>query len=154
VLATQKRGSIACRGTSGLARFSVKRLHEIPGVPDPDPGDPEWKPLRHHFGLEAFGANVFVQADAGGRLVEEHRELDTKHQELYVVLSGRAEFVVDGEPYDCTPGTCVAIRDPEVRRSAIAVEPGTAVVVIGATPGQAYEISSWDSKWTTGLPQA
>jgi mannose-6-phosphate isomerase-like protein (cupin superfamily) len=137
-----------------LPGFTVKRLNEIPGVPDPDPGDPEWKPLRHHLGLEAFGANAFVQPEAGGRLVEEHRELDTRHQELYVVLTGRAEFVVDGEPYDCVAGTCVAIRDPQVPRKAIAIEPGTTVLAIGATPGQAYEISSWDSKWTAGLPQA
>jgi hypothetical protein len=137
-----------------LTGFAVKRLDEIPGVPDPDPGDPAWKPLRHHFGLEAFGANVFVQSEAGGRLVEEHRELDTRHQELYVVLTGRAEFVVDGDPYDCVAGTCVAIRDPQVPRKAIAVEPGTTVLAIGATPGQAYEVSSWDAKWTSGLERA
>ena len=133
--------------------FTVKRLDEIPGVPDPDPGDPEWKPVRHHFGLEAFGANVFVQPEAGGRLVDRHRETDTKHQELYVVLRGRAEFQVDGQPYDCLEGTCVAIRDPQIERSAIAVEPGTTVLAIGATPGRPYEISQWDAKWTSGLPQ-
>jgi hypothetical protein len=137
-----------------LAGYAVKRFEEIPGVPDPDPGDPDWKPLRHHFGLEAFGANVFVQPEAGGRLVDDHRETETRHEELYVVLNGRAEFVVDGEPHDCMAGTCVAIRDPEVQRSAIAVDAGTTVLVVGATPGRAYEISSWDAKWTTGLPQA
>jgi hypothetical protein len=137
-----------------LARFIVKRLDAIPGVPDADPGDPDWKPLRHHFGFEAFGANAFVQSEAGGRLVDDHRETDTRHQELYVVLIGRAEFVLEGQPYDCPAGTCVAIPDPEVQRSAIAVEAGTAVLAIGATPGQAYEISSWDAKWTTGLEGA
>ncbi len=137
-----------------MASFTVKRLDDIPGVPDPDPGDPDWKPLRHHFGLEAFGANAFVQADAGGRLIEDHRETETKHQELYVVLGGRAEFVLDGQPHDCPRGTCIAIPDPQVKRSAIAVEAGTAVLVIGATPGEIFEVSRWDDKWTTGLPQA
>ena len=69
------------------------------------------------------------------------------------MLAGRAEFLLDEEPYDCPTGTLVAVRDPEVRRSAIAVEPGTAVLVIGGTSGRAYEVSSWDAKWTTGLPQ-
>ena len=141
----------------GTVRYAVKRIEEIPGVPDPDPGDPDWKPLRHHFGLEAFGVNCFVQSEAGGRLIVDHRETDTEavgHQELYVVLGGRAEFTVDGESFDCPAGTCVAIRDPEVRRSAIAVEPATAVLAIGGTPGQPYEISSWDAKWTSGLQQA
>ena len=137
-----------------MGRFAVKPLDEIPGVPDPDPGDPDWKPLRHHFGLEAFGANAFVQPEAGGRLVDDHRETDTNHQELYVVLSGRAEFVVEGEPYDCPAGTCVAIPDPQVQRRAIAIEPGTAVLAIGATPGRPYEVSRWDANWTSGLEQA
>ena len=136
-----------------MAGYTVRRLDEIPGVPDPDPGDPEWKPLRHHFGLEGFGVNCFVQPEAGGRLVDDHRETETRHQELYVVLRGRAAFVLEGEPSDCPAGTCVAIPDPEVRRSAIAVEPGTAVLVVGATPGEAYEISSWDRRWTGGLPR-
>ena len=98
--------------------------------------------------------NVFVQAEAGGRLVDDHRETDTGHQELYVVLGGRAEFTVDGEPFGCPEGTSVAIPDPDVRRSAIAVEPATAVLVIGGTPGRLYEVSTWDSKWTSGLRQA
>jgi uncharacterized cupin superfamily protein len=132
--------------------YTVKRLDEVPGVPDPDPGDPDWKPLRHHFGLEAFGANCFVQSEAGGRLVVDHRETETRHQELYVVLSGRAEFVLDGEPHDCPAGTCIAIRDHAVRRHAIAVEAGTAVLAIGATPGEIYEASDWDANWTRGLP--
>lgn len=104
-------------------RYAVKRIEEIPGVPDPDPGDPDWKPLRHHFGLGAFGVNVFIQAEAGGRLVDDQPR--------------------DGHR---APGA--------LRRSAIAVEPATAVLVIGGTPGRPYEVSTWDSKWTSGLRQA
>ena len=137
-----------------MAGFAVKRFDEIPGVPNPDPGDPDWKPLRHHFGLDGFGANVFVQNDAGGRLVDDHREAETHHQELYLVLSGRAEFLLEGEPYDCPTGTCVAVRDPQVQRSAIAVEAGTALLAVGAEPGKAFQVSAWDAKWTTGLEQA
>jgi quercetin dioxygenase-like cupin family protein len=135
-------------------RYAVKRIEAIPGVPDPDPGDPDWKPLRHYFGFDSFGANVFIQPEAGGRLVVDHRETDTGHQELYVVLRGRAEFLVDGEPHDCPVGTCVAIPDPGVKRSAMAVDAGTSVLVIAATSGKPYEVSAWDAKWTTGLEQA
>jgi phosphinothricin acetyltransferase len=46
-------------------------------------------------------------------------------------------ITVDGEPFDCPEGTSVAIPDPDVPRSAIAVEPATAVLVIGGTPGEA-----------------
>jgi quercetin dioxygenase-like cupin family protein len=98
--------------------------------------------------------NCFIQPDAGGKVVDPHDELETGHEELYVVLSGRAEFTLAGEAHDCPAGTCVAIRDPRVRRGAIAVDPGTAVLAIGAKPGEAYTMSRWDAKWTTGLPQA
>lgn len=135
-------------------RYSVKHLREIPGVPNPDPGDPDWKPLRHHFGLHAFGVNAFLQHEAAGRLVDDHRETQTGHEELYVVVSGRAEFVLEGEPYDCQAGTCIAVPDPEVRRSAIAVEPNTCVLAVGGGRGEAFVISRWEMKWTAGLPQA
>ena len=98
--------------------------------------------------------NCFIQPDAGGKLVEDHRETETNHEELYVVLSGRAEFVVGSDPFDCPAGTCVAIRDPQLKRSAIAIEPGTTVLAIGGTPGQPYQVSRWDAKWTSGLEQA
>jgi mannose-6-phosphate isomerase-like protein (cupin superfamily) len=98
--------------------------------------------------------NCFIQSEVGGKIVDDHDEVANGHEELYVVLAGQAEFVLDGEPYDCPAGTCVAVRDPHVRRRAIAVEPGTAVLAIGATPGEAYEVSSWDAKWTSGLEQA
>ena len=137
-----------------MVGFTVKKLDEIPGVPDPDPGDPDWKPLRHHFGIESFGVNCFLQSEAGGKVVDDHEETETGHEELYVVLSGRAEFEVAGEPYDCPVGTCVAIRDPRLKCGAIAVEPGTAVLAIGATPGRPYEVSRWDAKWTSGLERA
>jgi quercetin dioxygenase-like cupin family protein len=97
--------------------------------------------------------NCFIQPEAGGKVVDPHDELETGHEELYVVLWGRAEFTLDGEPHDCVAGSCVAVRDPRVLRGAIAVEPGTAVLAIGGTPGKAYEVSRWDAKWTGGLPQ-
>jgi hypothetical protein len=51
-------------------RYAVKRIDEIPGVPDADPGDPDWKPLRHYFGFDSFGANVFIQPERSAMAVD------------------------------------------------------------------------------------
>jgi hypothetical protein len=38
----------------------------------------------------------------------------------------------------------VYVRDPDVRRGAVAREPGTVVFVAGGAPGEAYEVSPWE----------
>ena len=134
--------------------FTVVPLTEIPEVPGPEPDDPEWKPVRHFLRLRSFGANAFLAPDAGRRLVVDHVEEETGHEELYAVLTGRATFTIEGEEYDCPAGTLVAVRDPAVRRYAESAEPGTTVLAIAGVPGQAYELSAWDRRWTSDLPQA
>jgi mannose-6-phosphate isomerase-like protein (cupin superfamily) len=107
-----------------------------------------WRPVRHHFGIEAFGINAYTADQAGRRVVEEHDELGEagvgRHQELYVVLSGRAAFTVDGNDFEAPAGTFVFLGDPAVRRGAVALEAGTTVLAIGGRPGQPYAVSPWE----------
>lgn len=135
-------------------RFIAIPLSEIPQVPDPEPDDPEWKPVRHHLALSSFGVNAFLAPDAGRRLVVDHTEVDSGHEELYVVLAGEASFTIEGEAFACPTGTLVAVPDPSVRRSAVSAQPGTTVLAIAGIPGRPYEVSPWDARWTSGLPQA
>jgi tetratricopeptide (TPR) repeat protein len=103
-----------------------------------------WLPVRRHFDIQAFGVNAYTAEDAGQRVVEEHRE-DGGHEELYVVVSGRARFVLDGESHDAPAGTlvhCVA----GTLREAFAEEPNTTVLGIGAKPGEVFQPSGWE--WT------
>lgn len=102
-----------------------------------------WRPVRRRFGITAFGTNAYT-GDAGEHVVEEHTEARLRHEELYVVLRGRARFTLDGEEVDALAGTLVFIGDPEVKRSAIAVEADTAVLGIGGKPGEAYSVSAWE----------
>jgi mannose-6-phosphate isomerase-like protein (cupin superfamily) len=52
------------------------------------------------------------------------------HEEVYVVLRGRASFTLDGEALDAPAGTVVRV-DPEVHRHAVAAEGGTTVLALG-----------------------
>lgn len=82
----------------GVSRYRVARLSEIPSLPT-DLVDSEWKPLRHHLGIRAFGTNAFVARAAGG---------------------------------------------------AVAEEPGTAVLAVGAVPGTPFAVSEWERRRTPG----
>ena len=102
-----------------------------------------WSPIRRELGIEAFGVNAWTAPEAGGRLIAEHDE-DSGHEELYVVVSGHATFSVNGEEIDAPAGTLVFVADPKAKRAALAVEPGTTVLVVGGKPGEAYRPLPWE----------
>ncbi len=134
-------GRTAAGGACVVAHFD-----EIPSHPQPDTSA-DWKPVRHFFELGSFGASLYVGHADGEVLTSEHTETDeagTHHEELFYVAQGRATFVVAGEEVDAPAGTFVYVRDPDVRRGAVAREPGTVVFVAGGTPGVAYEVSPWE----------
>jgi tetratricopeptide (TPR) repeat protein len=103
-----------------------------------------WRPLRRTLDVGAFGINAYVAPDVGDDVVEEHTEETLGHEEVYVVLSGRATFTLGAESLDAPAGTVVFIRDPKVRRHARAEEPGTAVLAIGGPRDAPYEPSPWE----------
>jgi tetratricopeptide (TPR) repeat protein len=97
--------------------------------------------VRRELGIQAFGTNAYRSVE-GGELIREHDEAgfhigNNDQEELYVVVEGRATFNVDGEKIDAPSGTAVLVR-PESKRSAVAEEPGTTVLAVGSTPGEAY----------------
>jgi hypothetical protein len=107
--------------------------------------------VRHHFGIEGFGVNAYTASRAGDRVIEEHDELaaagEGRHQELYVVLTGGATFTLDDERVDAPAGTFVFIGEPDVQRGAIATEPNTTVLAIGARPGVPFHVSAWEYRF-------
>ncbi len=100
--------------------------------------------MRRHFDIEAFGINAYVAANAGQDIVEVHTEEVRQHEEVYLVVSGRATFTLADDVTDAPAGTIVFIRDPAVERSAVAMEPGTTVVAVGARPGVPYTPGPWE----------
>ena len=106
-------------------------------------GDEGFTPVRLRLGIEAFGVTV-RRAGAGEQLVSEHSEEgEDGNEELYVVLSGAADFMVDGERVNLPEGGCLAVRTG-AGRSATAVEDGTSLLIVGSTRGQAYRADGWE----------
>ncbi len=102
--------------------------------------------VRRRFGILGFGVRAF-RAAGEGHVIGEHDEARpgaSGQEELYFVVSGSASFTVNGETVAAPAGTFVFVRDPAAKRSAVANEEGTIVLVVGGTPGRAYEIHVGD----------
>jgi quercetin dioxygenase-like cupin family protein len=123
--------------------MNVAHIDELDAIAMPDGF--VWRPVRRRFGIRAFGVNVYTASEAGGQVVEEHTEGNLQHEEIYLVLRGRARFTLDGEVHDLRPGQLVFVQDPAVRRGAVALTEDTAVLALGGKPGEAYQVSAWEA---------
>jgi tetratricopeptide (TPR) repeat protein len=124
-----------------MSAYTVAHLDEID---ERDDGRCPYRPVRHHLGITAFGVNTWTARAAGDRIINEHDESEPDaNEELYLVMTGRARFELDGDRVDAPAGTFVFAR-PGVKRTAFAEEAGTTVVTLGGTPGKAYESDGWE----------
>lgn len=122
--------------------MNIVHIDELELVPVGDRGL-QWRPIRSRFGIRAFGTNAYT-AEVGNEIVEEHTESSLGHEEMYVVVSGRATFTLDGDEVDAPAGTIVHLPDPSVRRKAVAAEPETRILAVGGKPGEAFQPSPWE----------
>ena len=63
-------------------------------------------------------------------MIERHSEPDGD-EEVYVVVRGRVRFTVQDETFDAGPAALVHVQ-PNTVREAIAIEPETLVLAVGA----------------------
>ena len=103
-----------------------------------------WHTIRSSLGVQAFGINAWTATEDGQQVIGEHDEADGEgHEELYVVLTGRATFTLEGETFEAPPGTVVHVPDPTVKRGAVGAS-GTTILAIGAKRGEAFTPSPWE----------
>jgi tetratricopeptide (TPR) repeat protein len=112
-----------------------------------------YRPVARVLGVSAFGVNAYTGEQPGDEVIEPHDETSQgsgHHEELYVVLTGHAEFELDGETLDAPAGTLVFAR-PEQHRAAKALAAETTVLVIGGKPGAAGPPSPFEY-WYLATP--
>jgi tetratricopeptide (TPR) repeat protein len=107
--------------------------------------DDGWAPIRLGLDIRSFGINSWSGRNSGDTVIPEHDEVPTGHEELYLVTAGHATFSVGGEEIDAPEGTIVLVRDAALSRGAVAGEPGTTVLTVGAKPGEAYTPIPWET---------
>ncbi len=128
-------------------KYVAASIDDIPSIPYEWAPKTEWKPIRRFFSIGSFGTNLFRAPNEGDVLTEDHTEdpdSGTRHEELYLVVTGLARFKVDGDEFDAPAGTFVYVPDPKSMRGAVAGEPGTALFAVGGEPGCVYTPSEWD----------
>ncbi len=123
-----------------MVTYAIARLDEIDALPD---GRYRYRPVRHHFGITSFGVTAWVGAAAGDPIINEYDEDSKPAEELFVVVSGRAIFELEGERVEATPGTLV-FTEPGTRRTAVAAEPATTILVLDGSPGKVYDATGWE----------
>jgi hypothetical protein len=134
-----------------MSAHAVAQLKDLPRIPASGPDEPAWTPIRHPLGIGAFGVNAWHGERTGDVIIDAHDEVPSPgdaangHEELYLVVEGRARFVVDGEEIDGPAGTVLALP-PHVRREAHAASDGTLIVAIGAPRGEAFTPSAWERR--------
>ncbi len=125
---------------------SIAHVDELPTIPVEGGG--RWAPLNEELGLDGLAAGVWSHAEVGGELIEDHDETSAgaaPHDELYVVLTGRATSTVAGEEHDAPAGSVVHAA-VGTRRHAVAAAPGTRVLALGGPPGTVGAPSAW-TRW-------
>ena len=134
----------------------VTHLHldDVPARPGAGTGH-EWLAMRDALGVGAFGLNAYRAPRAGVEIVEPHDETHEHgggQQELYLVHAGRATFTVGDETFEARAGSFVFIEDPALHRVAVAEEPGTTIIAVGAEKGVAFQPSAWEARWLAEQP--
>ena len=126
--------------TSRGAGWMIEHVDDVPPVKPDWPAT--WKSVRHHFNITAFGVNA-VTKDAGNVLIPEHDEIESGQQEIYFVHKGGVAVTLNGEQMTAGEGAMVAV-EPATRRKFESTASPTTLLVMGGTPGQAYEIGEWE----------
>ncbi len=101
-----------------------------------------WSLARRSLGLQAFGMNL-VEIQPGDR-IPEHDETERDQEEVFVVLSGRATIVVDGQEHAAPVGTFARL-DPRPTRTVVnsGDEPVT-LLIVSAPRTSGYRPDSWN----------
>ena len=120
--------------------WQIAAIDDIPPVKPDWPAT--WKSVRHHFGIIAFGINA-VTKDEGNVLIPEHEHGETAEQELYFIHRGEALATLDGEEVRVPAGSAVMVEGGTHRKFEARASP-TTLIVIGGTPGKAYEVGDWE----------
>jgi mannose-6-phosphate isomerase-like protein (cupin superfamily) len=94
--------------------------------------------VRAELGVTAFGLQVAELPPDSGDLAPEHDHGHDGQEEVYLLLDGSGEVVLDSTPVALDRETFVRIG-PQVRRRLRSGPQGARVLMIGAAPGRVYK---------------
>jgi hypothetical protein len=99
------------------------------------------KLARSGLGITAFGAQVLDLPPS--YTTQSHDETATGQEELYVALRGDGAVLTDGSAGTRLTPDVLVVVPPECGRALQSGPEGLRVLVIGGTPGAAYQPPAW-----------
>jgi mannose-6-phosphate isomerase-like protein (cupin superfamily) len=97
-----------------------------------------FKLARAELGVTSFGIQV-IDLPANVDAYPAHDHTENRQEEVFVVLSGEGEIVLDGETLKLEPRTMIRMA-PEVNRKLVTKDSPLSVLALGAVPGETYEV--------------
>lgn len=89
------------------------------------------------LGVTAWGMNV-ERLPANWTEYPEHDHADDGQEEVYVVLQGSVTLNADEESWELVPGALARVGPGQMRK-IVPGDEGATLLVIGGTPGRAFE---------------
>ena len=96
-----------------------------------------FKRARAELGVESFGMQV-MDLPPNFKDFPEHDHAEEGQEEVYLLLSGDATLIVDGEEVPLDRDTLVRVG-PAARRTFVAGAEAPRILALGGVPGAAYE---------------
>jgi uncharacterized cupin superfamily protein len=120
-----------------MADVTAQRIEDVPAYQGPRaiPGI-RFRGAGRALGVSAWGMNV-LEIDPGCTAYPEHDHAKDGQEEVYVVLEGSGTLAAGGGETKLERGMLVRVG-PTVKRKVRPGPGGVVLLVLGATPGQAY----------------
>ena len=116
-----------------MSDFTVARVDDMEGA-----FGGALKRARASLGVSSFGLAVLEMGPDATRFPE-HDHRGDRQEEVYLVLRGAAEILLDGSDRVALDTETMIRVGPLTRRKLLSGPEGARVLVIGATPGQVYD---------------
>src|SRR5437868_11341854 len=117
---------------ASMGNYSCRRIEEMEGI-----YGGAFRRAGAELGIESFGLQIFdMPPNFEG--YPEHDHSEDGQEEVYVVLRGSGEFLVDGERVPMDPERILRVP-AGTKRKLVPGPEGIRVLALGAVPGALYE---------------
>jgi uncharacterized cupin superfamily protein len=103
--------------------------------------DGRWGLVRRSLGLGSFGMNL-VEIEPGGQ-IPEHTEAERDHEEVFVLLRGRAVAVIDGEDHPVSAVSFVRVSPAHRRTFRNDGDDAVQLLIASAPTTSGFEPLAW-----------
>lgn len=100
-------------------------------------GGCRYHPIRKALGVEAFGISI-IDIPSGNSEYPNHDHEKSGQEEVYVALSGSGEIEIEGERFPLDENH-IARVGAQTKRKVWPGKDGMRILVVGNTPGKAYQ---------------